>query len=866
MELGDGGSDVASKDDMATPTPLDPLKGLPQFFRQRGFSSDFGSEDGDITGSRRNSTSELGSGVTTATTPTSGMPNVAASTATTVQPLTSSSSRNTTEESSLPAQILGGASVDDVEVPKQHRDEEGVFEQTPVMEVSQRQRPSNSSPFPSETVQKEALSGKGSSTDASSLSQDVMLPPASGARARQLPHPPPLHPPKVSSSGRGGVSGRGHGSKVPPPPLRLMSPTEPVNPVLPGQPPPTLSPLNLSPSLRGGVAMGRGLCGPLPILSPLNTPPIRPVLPPPLLLVEDGSAASTTPHSPNNAHHPLGAGATSRPTSLHGFTSPPGPSHTQTTPTAAVRVGGSGGGGLPVTVTTPPPPLLGSPAPPTSLSVVRSKPGVIEGAGEETSIFAPSSPPPRKIALKSFSVNMRRSASVSSASSKSRTPTPGRVDAEEEEDEEEGAGREGASPSQPLASSTRRLSLSSPPPLEKVQDVDDDISLSLSPSPVPDTPPQASPQLPVLGETSSALGVERREEEEEEEEEAGLSREGEGLVGEGEELATKLQDRKESYSSLSSSSSASTPSPPPRATPPVEPLQPRPFDLRPVRGGKTLSVSPAPEVRRRGHERSVESDALGSEGEERGAGHSPVSSVEDEKEEVYFEQELIPKHMTPPPAVTGHTPSGGFVGGGGSPMMADQVITEEVATLDSGVGGVVVGGVAEGSGTLIGEIMQDDNDIVQTIVSRGSPVSDDDDIIQQSSLGGHTHHGGSGSHPEVSQEVLDVLDQTFSSDESDESDAESAESVSIKGGVVRGVTSSPVREQGSRFTSATTSSKMRRGGGPAHREASVKGVAGREHKGAMHIEKVREIIIRKWSGLLFVGNNYPTHACAAGVK
>ena len=62
MEVGDTAVDGVSKDDLATPTPFDPLRGLPQLFRPRGFSSDFSEDGGDLGGgsSRRNSTSEGG--------------------------------------------------------------------------------------------------------------------------------------------------------------------------------------------------------------------------------------------------------------------------------------------------------------------------------------------------------------------------------------------------------------------------------------------------------------------------------------------------------------------------------------------------------------------------------------------------------------------------------------------------------------------------------------------------------------------------------------------------------------------------------------------------------------------------------------
>ena len=60
MEVSEHSVDTVTKGDgLATPTPMDPLRGLPQLFRSRGFSSDF-SEDGEVAGScsRRNSTSE----------------------------------------------------------------------------------------------------------------------------------------------------------------------------------------------------------------------------------------------------------------------------------------------------------------------------------------------------------------------------------------------------------------------------------------------------------------------------------------------------------------------------------------------------------------------------------------------------------------------------------------------------------------------------------------------------------------------------------------------------------------------------------------------------------------------------------------
>lgn len=179
------------------------------------------------------------------------------------------------------------------------------------------------------------------------------------------------------------------------------------------------------------------------------------------------------------------------------------------------------------------------------------------------------------------------------------------------------------------------------------------------------------------------------------------------------------------------------------------------------------------------------------------------------------------------------------------PNIAAGVLAEEVA---SGVGGAWNYDQAGGRGGVIisDEIVQEDDDTMQTIVGRESPLSDDDiiqssaphsddaifqrsarshtrgesplsdDVIFQSSARSHAHresssddadiessaphvrvHAGgvAGDPPSLSggvaQEAIDVLGQTYSSDESEDSESEESEGrgVAPKRGVL-----------GSRFT------------------------------------------------------------------
>lgn len=614
MEVGEGSSDIASKDDIATPTPLDPLKGLPQFFRQRGFSSDF-SEDGDVVGSRRNSTSEGGVAMTP------------------VQPAVPSVTGLKITEGRVPSQ----------EPPPQ----DATFEDI------------------SKSDDRTAFQAPSSADNASRLLMSAPPPRSLPVKSAQLtPMPPPLQSPIAPQ--------RGRGAPKLPPPLRLISPTamEPVKPAFHAQPP-SLSPLCRSPG-------GRRIRFGMPILSPLHTPLVRLALPPPQVRKQEFAEPSpSTPLSPNNARHNIPA------------TSLPGDRPVQAAALDWVHQD---------VFKTPEAPSAIEQGSPTALSP------------------QPISSPPN-LTLKSFSVNIRRSPSVSSISSKSPTPTPppDNVASSPQTEKQEPVLDSSLRPPSRLSVGHKTVS-------------DDEKASSVSPAPLSPT---------------------------ETREEGAMQRE----------------------SSLSvSSSSLSTPSP---TTPTL-------FGLRATRGGKTLSISPAPRA---------DTAERPEEEERKNLEHSPISSDDEYNEDQQDLSSPFSEHVTTPPTLIRES----------TPV--DNVITEEVATLDSGVGGVV-GGVVEESGTLLGEIMQDD-DIVQTIDSRGSPVSDDDVIVQSSARNqsatsaiSHTHRG-TVEQRGVSQ---DALDKTFSSDEeSGDSDAESADSDDVKQVAV----SVPTRRVplGSGFVSKETGSR-----------------------------------------------------------
>ena len=702
MEVGEGGSDVTSKDEIMTPTPLDPLKGLPQFYRQRGFSSDF-SDDGDLVNSRRNSVAEGGVASSMPAPPTS-LPSIT--------------------DSKIAESAVG--------VKTDAKDKDSVFEEL-------------SGPKSEDIASLKV--GKGSSTDTPPAKlhrfpRPATLPAASAAGVGHpspltIPMLPPLQaaPPPAALVSRRGSKGT---PTLPPPPLRLISPTtHTVNPTFQGGPqPPSLSPLACSPG-GGGTLQGQASASAmrfrLPVLSPLHTPPVRPVLsspvtqaPPLRRLSQDTDVPSFTPLSPNSAH-PL---APAMPSPVSGepqqdaFKTPELP--------ASVKQGANSGANV--------------------------------RAGSSSDKYR--SPPPSssaKVALKDFSVRVTRSPvspkspspSPRSPSSSSSSPPPSQPHPPARTLSEPGPPKHTHPPvrsiSEPGEQQPRppvRM-LAGPPAQSRSAE-------TFGPPAEPTFGPPTHAQPPVLkrGFEEPAYprppSAERAESSEDEKE----VRHSSPSVSPQRELSLSV-----------SSSSVSTPSPPAPPTPTSH--------LRPTRGAKTPTISPAPEDRGTAYRGADSAEKMGQESE-------MFEAISSDEEGFSDSQQLAPQRSSISPAGrVGATPS--LIRESTPLVPGDDVITEEVATLDSGVGGVIGGGVVSDDGTLIGQIMQDDDDIVQTIVSRESPVSDDDVIVQgsarrRSPAAGHAHHQKD-KPPKVSREVLEVLDQTFSSDEeSAESDAESAES------------------------------------------------------------------------------------------
>ena len=194
------------------PSSIDPLKGLPQLSRARGFSSDL-SEDGDG-GSRRNSIGEWSSIGTESST-------------------SKQAEVNTKSEGAL----IGNS--------------------TPVSTSSTKQ-PVSEDVFvaPSSLTRSKGSVFESTATDTRKLSESL----AKDSKSQKNDSP--------VSNQLGKISPLIDAKRVQPPPLRLMSPstTEPPNPVFPVQQPP-LSPLSRSPlpQLTGRPRM--------PVLSPLRVPP-----------------------------------------------------------------------------------------------------------------------------------------------------------------------------------------------------------------------------------------------------------------------------------------------------------------------------------------------------------------------------------------------------------------------------------------------------------------------------------------------------------------------------------------------------------------------------------------------------------------
>lgn len=737
MEVGEGGSDITSKDDIATPTPHDPLKGLPQLFRQRGFSSDF-SEDGDMSSSRRNSTSE-GGVITTPLQPnTPDVPSQAEASAlkpgSDVRVGKTLGSGSAPEESAFRSVKVGQGGTVSIEGVQSLSAGQPVVKFASARTLTEDATPSDLQP--SEVVKK-------ASTEISkSILQTSPQLEEHGSAATVLSKPaqafalppllPPSQPPRTSRHGRGIQL---------PPPLRLMSPTsEPVIPAFQASQPRNLSPIARSPGNGRIIRFG------MPILSPLHTPPVRPALPPPLMLRQEYvDIGEATPISPTrtNPYTPGGLKG-SMLAHLAQQAAPVGLAAPHTSATATMPISNT-----PSLPTKPVPPTTSlrevRPEPesaqssdifPSSKTQEVSLPSVAVSKTENepeqifkrpgtTAITTTTGSPnrtlsPHKIPLKGFSLNLTRSPSMSSLSSKGSTPSPS-----------------------PEKKSSTDLQ---PEKLDRVVQVHRKASIGKQVNVDPD---------------------------------------------ENEEVTEKSD-------STSSPSSASTPSP---SVPTSVSGQ--------VRGGKSLSVLPISKEDRD----TLSSEPVQEEEEEEGGRrkvggakvmmeHSPISSEDGDKEGFCFEQEMIPDRLSLSPAPHSLQIPATPTFRGSPPTVEDgDGITEEVATLDSGVGGVT-GGVVEGDDVsladsrddvIIGDIMRED-DIVQTVVSRGSPpVNDDDDVIVQSSAKGHLSQGdrplddddiiqsSTNDHAqraalEVSQEVLEVLGQPLSSDDSEDTDSESAES------------------------------------------------------------------------------------------
>ena len=737
MEVGEASSDVTSKDDLATPTPFDPLRGLPQLFRPRGFSSDF-SEDGDVNGSRRNSVSDGSSLTTPRRFMMPDLPPIPSNTGMQQKALI----RTSTPEAE-PVEMETGEEEEEMMVG-----EERALIGTPIpsSEVAARNGRGLKTKGVTQEVEDEGVfadedddqstkvdvSGKGSSTAKKPL-KPLIHPLADPATAARKPVEP------VLSKGLAPKLMR-RDSQVPPP-LHLMSASGSSSGEQSSHH--ALSPISRSPG-------GRGLRFPMPILSPLHTPPVRPVL---LSLsstsrqdhaVEGQEGKSVTPIS---AHSHFSTSAT--PTLHHSQTVPTGVHYIRSPPP-----------GMPL----PQSPPIATPTRPTSLREIKP-------AAEQGPVSRPLNPVPSKTLKSDMEQDVFKEPTIVHSQHRST-----------EMHTQQKAGVH----SQQKSAIDVLSQIKSPPPVPQTIplrpfSVDIERSLSVSTSSSSSTSRSRTP-------TPSPDPADEREKEE-------LKREQIGghvpnIMGAGQVHRGKpVQSR---HMSSSSSGLSLSPSPPPHMahqTPPTHhherPVFPPPGDDDD--GGE---FSP---------ERGVSRIPHGEKEMERVGTGGDVISSGDEGEGFQFDQEM-PLDRLPLPSYPARPTTPTFP----KPLPLDDnvdaaVMTEEVATLDSGIGGSAknsqelgegevletlhsgVGGVCDDStlsdGVIISEIVREgeDADILQTVVGRESPVSDDDIIQSSASRHAHRNEGGVAS-PEVSQEVLDVLGQPLSSDDSEDSDAESAES------------------------------------------------------------------------------------------
>ena len=669
MEIGEASNDINSKDDIATPTPLDPHKGLPQLFRPRGFSSDY-SEDGD---SRRNSMSEGGVVMTPLRSSTPEM-----------LPLKEESLSEIAVVERTPQDTAKKVSTPEAKDPDDKEVKRNIYigeDPSPLMAAAAvTSKPSDNVPPKLPSSVQEATKKDATVVTISEVSHSQSEGITARSKQFQPVLPPPPKLPKVS-----------RGSQLPPP-LRLISPSsEPVS-----QSHPNLSPISRSP---GGRFFRVGM----PVLSPLHTP-IRPALPPPLTQRRDSTHAETTPLSPIDAHplipslvsDSLKSSMPIHPSSAAPPIPPPLVSPSSSHFPAADKPHPSS----PPSDQTGPHPLRQR----TEIESKNSQQDLTPTHSQITDSIPEYKVPgsrhiPQKVPLKTFSVEVERSLP---SMAKSPTPTP-----------------------------------------EVCSDVEDK-----------ELEKQVSVNVP-----TKLLATEK-----------------DSSTDSVDHVELKDEVAREEFQEFSSSSGSSpSPSPTPSPQTQEEGRFESPALEEQVDGSEKLDVS---EERDRTEDREVDLDLH----------HSPISSgnLSDDKEVFSFDQEMIPEQMSlshspslrPPMLIPSSPPAAED-----RPLVGIPVV-EEVATLDSGVGGAGFDDVidkespisATNDDIIISDIIRgssygddDGDDIVQTVVGRESPPSDDD--IIQSSAKDHAHKETT--PPQISQDVLDVLDQDFSSDDSDDSDADS---------------------------------------------------------------------------------------------
>ena len=739
------------KDDIATPTPLDPHKGLPQLFRPRGFSSDF-SEDGDT--SRRNSVSEGGVTVSTPEAlPVKEPPIISGGLIIT--------KAGVSQET---------AKVNEVEMRESECTQSG---ENPDLKRDQKMTdfPSNSEKFVENlsTIELSSAEAKQTSTSNISIPKSEDVSNISQAFPKLEQNHASTIPPvsKLPKHGQGSHH---------PPPLRLMSPSSEQVSFFPGHP-------NLSPILRS--PSGRAIRFTMPTLSPLHTTPIR--LPPPLMSKIDltnvhgaTTSAETTPISPKNAHPSI-------------------PSLTSDPVVHKVSVNAPSLASSALTSTKHP------------LPTETVMPASLEEKTKESLTakleISPSQSPnykmpksPQKVPLKRFSIDISRSHAFPSPKSYTPTPEPEEeLDTKQVEQARPVAG--GIVSHWHVASEGGVVSKDVDEVTEKLSDLEHE-TLDSSPSPV-SSPLLRKGQKGVVTPSSNLIH--------------------EKVTTPISSLPFPVQGKDTSLSPRPVQ--GKTVSPSPSLSPLPLPVQVKDTSISPslLPGQEEETTPPSPlplesddysvneflDINR--GTRSGSSKQLdGGKGEIHG---TPISSgdEEDSKEEVFsFEQEMIPDRLSlsPPQVQISAPPTSRDI-----PTVASDVITEEIATLNSGIGGRSSVSIEETDGdeeretclsetrghVIVEDIMREstfgneDNDVMQTVIGRESPPSDDD-ILQSSAKA-----DSKATPPGLSHEVRGVLDQNFSSDESDDSGAES--DVSPKD-VLGGVSGSRVIIQGS--TAGTT--------------------------------------------------------------